>query len=103
MNNRIDKLKSILEKDPGNVLTLYGLAMEYAKHSQFTDAIATFDSVLSHDPNYVAAYYHKGKTLEKMADTVSARDVYQKGISVAEAIGNMHALSELVEALDAIN
>ena len=49
------------------------------------------------DPNYSAAYFHGGQTLEKLGKLDEARDFYRRGIAVTR---DTHARSELEAALD---
>jgi len=59
--------------------------------------VGEFEAVLSTDPNYSAAYYHGGQTLEKLGKLDQARNFYRRGIAVTR---DPHALSELQAALD---
>ena len=96
-NPRLDILRQLLAQDPANTFVRYGLAMEHVKSGDLAGAVQEFEGLLTWDPNYSAAYYHGGQTLEKMGNLDQARDMYRRGIAVTR---DPHALSELQAALD---
>jgi tetratricopeptide (TPR) repeat protein len=94
---RIEILQQLLDQNPGSTFARYGLAMEFVKSGDLDRAVAAFEEVMKSDPNYSAAYFHGGQTLEKLGKLDEARDVYRKGIAVTR---DPHARSELEAALD---
>jgi len=98
--NRLDILKGMVERNPADNFARYGLAMEYAKLGEFEQAVAHFDALLAVNPNYLAAYFHTAQTLEKLGRAEAAREMYARGIEVAERLGDQHTRSELQAALD---
>ena len=54
------------------------------------------------DPDYVAAYFHAGQTLEKLDRPDEAREVYTAGIKACDRAGDAHTRSELQDVLDAL-
>ena len=96
-NPRLDILRQLLAQDPSNTFVRYGLAMEHVKSGDLKGAVQEFEALLTSDPNYSAAYYHGGQTLEKLGELDQARDIYRRGIAVTR---DPHALSELQAALD---
>ena len=99
-SSRLDKLKAFLEANPSDCFVRYGLAQEYVKQSAFDDAIAEFQRILEVNPDYQAAYYHAGKTYEKLGRTEDARTIYQQGVETSKRTGDTHARSELEAALN---
>ena len=93
-------LKTMLAQNPADAFARYGLAMELVKSGQLEDAVAEFTSLLEHNPNYAAAYFHGAQTLEKLGRVDEARGLYRRGIEVTSAIGDDHTCSELQAALD---
>ncbi|MBK9165852.1 MAG: tetratricopeptide repeat protein [Bryobacterales bacterium] len=63
------------------------LNQEYANAGQFEDAVREYDALLAANPGHAAAYYHGGQTWERLGRIDAARDLYQRGIAVAVAIG----------------
>jgi len=100
--DRLDTLKNMLEQDPRNGFARYGLAMEYVNRGEHDRALAEFDTLLADDPDYVAGYYHGGRTLEKSGRIDDARAMYERGIVAAKRKGDQHALSEMQAALDMV-
>ena len=100
MNNRMDILKSMLAQNPADAFARYGLAMELVKNGELKGAAAEFRTLLEHNPNYAAAYFHGGQALEKMGEVEQARELYEKGIQVTARTGDAHTRSELQAALD---
>ena len=94
---RIEILEQLLEQNPASTFARYGLAMEYVKSGDLDRAVAAFEAVTVTDPNYSAAYFHGGQTLEKLGKLDAARDFYRKGIAVTR---DPHARGELEAALD---
>jgi len=94
---RITLLKQLLEQDPSSKLARYGLAMEYVNTDRLEEAIHEFHAGLASDPNYSAAYFHGGQTLEKLGRLDEAREFYRQGI---ERTQDAHARAELQGALD---
>lgn len=97
--SRLAMLKIMVAQNPGNSFVRYGLAMEYRKSGDLEAALAEFRSLMAADPNYVAAYFHGGQTLERLGRADDARDIYQKGVEAAARTGDQHARSEIEAAL----
>ncbi len=95
-NSRLELIQNILAQDPQNLLARYGLAMEYVNQNEWGKAIPEFETVLGLNPEYSAAYFHGGQTLEKMGRIDDARDWYRRGIA---ATRDPHARGELEAAL----
>ena len=100
MSDRIEVLKTLLADDPKNTFARYGLAMEYMRAGQLDTAMSEFRALINVDPDYCAAYFHGGQTLEKMGDVDEARKMYEEGISATVRKGDGHTRSELQAAID---
>ncbi len=98
-NPRLEVLRSMVEQQPDNAFSRYGLAMEYAKSGNLDSAAAEFEQLLARNPDYAAGYFHGGQTLEKLGRLEEARARYRKGIEVTAASGDAHTQSELTAAL----
>lgn len=98
--NRLEALQAMASQNPTDTFVRYGLAMEYAKSGDLDRAAAEFRSVLDVNPDYAAAYFHGGQTLEKMGQLDEARAFYQRGIEATLRTGDAHTRSELQAALD---
>ncbi len=86
--------------NPADAFSRYGLAMEYLNSGDLETAVQEFRVLLEHNPNYAAAYFHGGQTLEKLGRIDDAKALYSHGIHVTTATGDLHTQSELKAALD---
>ncbi len=97
--NRGEMLKQMVDQDPSNTFARYGLAMEYANSGKSEQAISEFRLLIQQDNSYAAAYYHCGRTLEKLGRIEEARSLYEKGIEASTRKGDLHTRSEIEAAL----
>ena len=99
MSSRIEALRSILGASPENCFVRYGLAQEHVKAGDDAAALDEFARILEIDSSYQAAYYHSGKAYQRLGRLDEARSVFQRGVEVAAANGDLHARGELEAAL----
>ncbi|HLH20068.1 MAG TPA: tetratricopeptide repeat protein [Bryobacteraceae bacterium] len=97
---RLDLLKGLLEQKPGDSFLRYGLAMEYRNTGDLEAAVREFRALLAADPDYHAAYFQGGQTLERLGRLDEARELYREGVAVTSRKGDQHARSEMQAALD---
>jgi Tfp pilus assembly protein PilF len=97
--NRLEMLEQMVRQDRNNTFARYGLAMEYANSGDWAQAVVEFRTLLQHDENYAAAYYHAGQALEKMGKLEQARAMYEQGIEASTRKGDLHTRSEIEAAL----
>ena len=98
--NRLEILKSMVAQNPKDNFSRYGLAMEYANSGDLESAVKEYESLLSVNPDYAAAYYHGGQALEKLGRVDDARRMYRRGLEATRRTGDAHTNSELQAALD---
>jgi Tfp pilus assembly protein PilF len=96
---RLEVLKSMVARNPNDSFARYGLAMEYRNAGDLEAAMGEFRSLMAANPDYVAAYFHGGQTLERLGRADEAREVYRKGVEAAARTGDQHAGSEIGAAL----
>jgi Tfp pilus assembly protein PilF len=101
--SRVDVLRNMLRQDPNNSFARYGVAMEYKNAGQLQHAAEEFEKLIAIDPNYVAAYFHGGQTLEKLGRNDDARAVYESGITACSRIADAHTRSEIQASLDLLS
>lgn len=97
---RIEKLKTFIAADSGDLFSRHALAMELVKIGDFESAIIQLEKILSLDELQVGTYYHLGKTYEKIALFDKALEVYEKGVLIARNLQKQHELRELMGALN---
>jgi Flp pilus assembly protein TadD len=100
--SRLEKLRLMLEKSPGDTFLLYALALEYRKNGDAKSALEFLDQVIQHDWGYCYAYHQKGLTMESMGNVEGARQAYRQGIDAAARKGDRHAQEEITAALAVI-
>jgi len=100
MNDRIGKLRQFLQQTPNDSFLNHALALEYVKLGDDAEAKLLFEKNLLHTPEYVATYYHLGKLRERNGDQQAALQIYETGMTIAKAAGDMHTYSELQGAYD---
>ena len=97
--NRLDTLKSMVEQNPADTFARYGLAMEYKNAGDWEGAMREFQALIAANPDYHAAYFHGGQTLERMGREDDAREMYTEGVDAAARAGDGHARAEMPGAL----
>jgi tetratricopeptide (TPR) repeat protein len=90
----------MVARNPNDSFARYGLAMEYANSGELENAMEEYRALLAVNPNYPAAYYHGGQTLEKLGRREDARSLYRQGLEATTRIGDLHTRSEIQAALD---
>lgn len=98
MSDRLELLKSMLEKNPKDSFLLFAIAKEYEGLGNNKAALDFFLSLRESQPDYVGLYYHLGKLYEKNEEIEKAFFTYKDGMEVAKAAGDQHALNELTGA-----
>jgi predicted Zn-dependent protease len=98
--NRIALLTQVLEQNPTDAFARYGLAMAHLSEGQADPALAEFDTLIEHNPEYVPAYQMSAQTLAKLGRVEEALDRLHNGIAAANRQGNAHAASEMHAMLD---
>jgi len=98
--NRLEVLQSMVEQNPTDAFSRYGLAMEFKNGGRLEEAIDQFVTLLEHNPSYTSGYFQAAQTLEKLGRTDDARGLYRRGIEAASAAGDDHAAAEMQAALD---
>ena len=90
----------MVAQNPNDSFSRYGLAMEYANTGNLAQAVEEYASLLAVNPDYAAAYYHAGQSLEKLGKLDEARGMYRRGLEATRRTGDSHTNSELQAALD---
>ena len=102
MSKRLAYLEKVTREGSTEPMAWYGLAMEYRTLERWDEALQTFSTLRTSNPDYVAAYLMCGQMLEKMGRKDDARGWLEAGIQAAKKKGDSHALSELESALGAL-
>ncbi len=101
-SKRLEFLQKVTASGAADAFAWYGLAMEYRSLGRNDDALAAFESLRSRSPDYVPMYLMCGQMLEQLGRIPDARTWMTAGIDAARAKGDVHAVSELEAALQAL-
>jgi predicted Zn-dependent protease len=93
--DKLAALQEILHMDPGNAFARYGVAMEHIAQGTSEAALAEFDVLIGHSPDYVPAYQMSAQTLHSLGRNEATLDRLDEGIAAALRTGNQHALAEM--------
>jgi Tfp pilus assembly protein PilF len=93
--DRLTRLQELLRAMPEDSFLNHALALEHIKLGDDKGARQIFETILLREPGYTGSYYHLGKLLERTGEPTLAIEWYEKGMAVAKAAGDNHALGEL--------
>jgi Tfp pilus assembly protein PilF len=99
---RLKALQKFLERETNDSFTRYALAMEYVSLKDVPQAITNLKELLEHDSAYISAYHQLGILYQKTGIPIEAVKILEKGIELAEHLGESHAQNEMQELLDEI-
>lgn len=100
--SRLEKLQAMLAKEPNDLFLNFSVAMELAKTERHAECLDQFDRVIALDPNYVAAYFHRGQTLLALRRPQEAKEALLAGIAAAGRCGDHHAKSQMEQLVAAL-
>lgn len=98
--SRIEVFRTMVEKNPNDVMIWYGLANEYLKLEQFAEAVEALRQTLRLNPDYTAAYQMLGSALQNLGDGAEAVRIWQEGIEVANRTGAWKARQHMESLLN---
>ena len=93
--NRLAQLEAFLVESPNDPFLKYAIALEQLKMGKEKEALVIFVKLTETNPNYVGTYYHLGKLQEQLEQLEAALVSYQKGMEVAQKLGDSHSYNEL--------
>jgi tetratricopeptide (TPR) repeat protein len=97
---RLESLKQLLVEDPNDSFTRYAIALEYNWLGEPETAINFLREVIDRDATYLPAYHQLGQICIRLNRTEEAKQIYKKGIELAQATGDTHAKEEMTEELE---
>lgn len=99
---RLESLLQFLEKDRNDSFTRYAIALEYISLGDIELGIRYLEDVIHLDPGYVAAYQQLGSVYNDAGREEDALNILRRGIGIARKSGDLHAASEMQDAIDDI-
>ena len=100
---KIQKFKKLLEKNPANPLIHYSLANEYFKLNLYEEAVETINAYLKLKDDEGAAYRILGHCYSELGMGNSAKDAYEKGIEAASRHGHPDMAEEFRDYLESLD
>jgi predicted Zn-dependent protease len=98
---RIEAFRAFVARSPDDAFARYSLAMALKTGGRGDEAAAEFEELRRRKPDYVPTYLMLGQTLEALGRDAEAARAYEDGIARATRTNDMHARSELEQALEA--
>jgi tetratricopeptide (TPR) repeat protein len=99
---RLEQLRKARQQRPEDPFLTYAIAIELVNEGLDAEARPLFEELLERHQSYVPTYLHAGMLFERGEETRRAKEIYMRGIEVAQSAGNSHAASELRGALAAL-
>lgn len=99
----IAAFEKLLDGPRDGALLRFGLGQEYLKIGDLPRAVAMFESAVERDPQYSAAWKALGKARAENGQRELARQALERGITVAEARGDVQAAKEMKVFLRRLN
>jgi predicted Zn-dependent protease len=99
---RIEAFRAFVARSPDDAFARYSLAMALRSVGRGGEAAAEFAELRRRKPDYVPTYLMLGQTLEALGRDLDAAQAYEDGLAAATRVNDMHARSELEQALEAV-
>lgn len=95
LEQKITQLKKLLDLDPNDETGYFMLGKLYLDNKQYTEGAEAFEKAIALNGDYSAAYRHAGDCYRLAEQTEKAREVYNKGIDVAQKRGDLQTAKEM--------
>ena len=102
MSDRIARIEKMLEKTPADSFLHYSLGMEFASAGEAERAARQFLHVLELDAEYLPAYVEAGKCLRSAGRLAEARDLFTRGLRLAETRHDVHQADHIRQQLEGL-
>ena len=97
---RIDALRRMVEKNPGDARARFGLAAEYERVGRWEDVVRELEAYLGRADDEGNAWGRLGHALRELGRTEDARAAYERGIAEAGRHGHPSMAAEFEETLE---
>ena len=91
--------REMLQQQPEEVMVWYGLATEYSKLANWSEAADALQNVIRLNPDYTAAYQMLGTAFMNLGDRDKARQAWSEGLEAAGRTGAWKARQHLESLL----
>ncbi len=96
---QIERFKQVIALDPKDVLGYFSLGTAYLDSGNARDSADIFEKAVDVDPKHSSSFLGFGLALEQLADREKAKQIYAKGIRVAEEAGDIIPLRKMESRL----
>ena len=103
MADRIEALRNMLVRNPGDARALFGLAAEYEKRSDWQQVVSFLEQYLGKTEDQGNAWGRLARGYLQLGETDKAIAAYQRGAEQARRHGHPSMAAEFEEAVDLIN
>ena len=100
MTERIDALRRLLERNPGDARLRFGLAAEYEKLGRWEDVVEQLRAYLEGADDQGNAWGRLGAALRALGRDDDARDAYRRGIEAAHRHHHPSMAAEFSDILE---
>lgn len=102
MNDRIQRIESMLAASPQDQFLRYSLAMELRKNGSSARCTELFQGLITDEPPHIPAFLMYGQYLAENGDSEEACKILRRGIESARSQEENHAASEMAELLETL-
>ena len=95
LQERVDRIREILDKDPSNQLSWLGLGRGLIDLGQPAEAVEPLRRAVELQPDDVAAYRDLGRSLLESGNPMEAAEVFARAIALAEKAGDIKTGREI--------
>lgn len=92
---KIRQLEHLLTIDPDDATGFFMLGKLQLDAGDLEKAAASLEKCINLKPDYSAAYRFCGDAYRRMDNVARAREVYERGIAVAEERGDLQTVKEM--------
>ena len=98
--SRLDAMRQMVSRNPGNVLARFGLAVEAEKAGLLEEAREHFEAYLAGYDDEGNGWLRLATVRRALGDDAGARDALGRGMEAAHRFGHPGMVDEMQEMLD---
>ncbi|MBX6362655.1 MAG: hypothetical protein IRZ00_02195 [Gemmatimonadetes bacterium] len=99
-SSRIDALRAMLERNPGDGRLRFALAVEYEKAGRWEAVVEELRQYLDGTDDQGNAWGRLGRALRELGRSAEAREAYERGAEAARRHGHPGMAAEFEEILE---
>jgi Tfp pilus assembly protein PilF len=92
---RVAQFQELIALEPEDTVLRFGLGELYMEAGDFARAAEQFAEIVRLDPQYSAAYRYLGQSYAALEQSAQAQKIFERGIAVAEARGDLQTAKEM--------